>query len=374
MSHDYHELSAGDPAPWFRADTTTKPDFALESLGGRYIVFCFFGSADTPFGAKALEAVLRRRDLFDDVKTLFFGVSHDPTDKSSGRVQASMPGIRHIWDFDGRVGMAFGVLPTDYRPGASAALQPRWVVVDPNLRVMSVVPFKADGSDAAALLDYVAGLPEPDRFAGEVYQAPVLVLPNVFEPALCNELIYLYETNGGVDSGFMREVDGVTVSVSDARAKRRGDHVIEDQGTIGLVREVFRRRVKPEIQRAFQFEATRMERYIVGCYAAEDGGHFGTHRDNRTKGTAHRRFAVSVNLNDDFDGGQVWFPEYGPRSFKAPAGGAVVFSCSLLHAVTRVTRGRRYAFLPFLYDEAAARIRDANLGFVSEEAGGTRKG
>lgn len=373
MTHDYHDISAGDPAPWFRADTTTKTDFALESLGGRYIVFCFFGSAGAPHGANALEAVLRRRYLFDDVKTMFFGVSNDPTDRSSGRVQPIMPGIHHIWDFDGRVGMAFGVLPTDYRPGASVPLQPKWVVVDPNLRVMSVIPFKADGSDATALLDYVAGLPEPDRFAGEVFQAPILVLPNVFEPALCNELIYLYEENGGVDSGFMREVDGLTVAVSDAQAKKRSDYVIEDKGTIGLVRDVFRRRVKPEIQRAFQFEATRMERYIVGCYTAEDGGHFGTHRDNRTKGTAHRRFAVSVNLNDDFDGGQVWFPEYGTRSFKAPAGGAVVFSCSLLHAVTRVTRGRRYAFLPFLYDEAAARIREANLAFVSEEAGGKRK-
>ena len=29
-----------------------------------------------------------------------------------------------------------------------------------------------------------------------------------------------------------------------------------------------------------------------------------------------------------------------------------MFSCSLLHEATRVTRGRRYAFLPFLYDAA----------------------
>jgi predicted 2-oxoglutarate/Fe(II)-dependent dioxygenase YbiX len=36
------------------------------------------------------------------------------------------------------------------------------------------------------------------------------------------------------------------------------------------------------------------------------------------------------------------FPEYGPRRFKPPVGGAVVFSCSLPHAVARMTRGRRY--------------------------------
>jgi predicted 2-oxoglutarate/Fe(II)-dependent dioxygenase YbiX len=98
----------------------------------------------------------------------------------------------------------------------------------------------------------------------------------------------------------------------------------------------------------------------------EDEGHFRAHRDNTTKGTAHRRFAVSVNLNEDFDGGEVSFPEYGPKSFKAPTGGAVIFSCSLLHAVSKVTRGRRYAFLPFLYDDAAAKIREANNAFLGD--------
>lgn len=42
-------------------------------------------------------------------------------------------------------------------------------------------------------------------------------------------------------------------------------------------------------------------------------------------------------------------------------GAAVIFSGSLLHQVTRVTHGRRYAFLPFLHDEEAERIRVANL-------------
>ena len=73
---------------------------------------------------------------------------------------------------------------------------------------------------------------------------------------------------------------------------------------------------------------------------------------------------MSVNLNEDFDGGEVHFPEYGPRGFKAPVGGAVIFSCSLLHSVSRVTRGRRYAFLPFLYNDAAAQLREANLSYL----------
>jgi predicted 2-oxoglutarate/Fe(II)-dependent dioxygenase YbiX len=93
------------------------------------------------------------------------------------------------------------------------------------------------------------------------------------------------------------------------------------------------------------------------------------HRDNTTKGTAHRRFAVSINLNRDFEGGNLSFPEYGPKQFKPPPGGAVVFSCSLLHTVSPVTRGLRYVFLPFLYDDAGAALREANNRYLSEEVG-----
>ena len=44
----------------------------------------------------------------------------------------------------------------------------------------------------------------------------------------------------------------------------------------------------------------------------------------------------------------------------------MVFSCSLLHQVSKVTRGVRYAFLPFLYDDAAANLREENNQFLGE--------
>ena len=44
----------------------------------------------------------------------------------------------------------------------------------------------------------------------------------------------------------------------------------------------------------------------------------------------------------------------------------MVFSCSLLHEATPVTKGRRFALLPFLYDDAAAREREANNAFLGE--------
>ena len=73
----------------------------------------------------------------------------------------------------------------------------------------------------------------------------------------------------------------------------RKDYLIEDEELIKLIQRRVQRRIAPEIQKVHQFNANRMERYIVACYSADDGGHFFMHRDNTTKGTAHRRFAVS---------------------------------------------------------------------------------
>jgi predicted 2-oxoglutarate/Fe(II)-dependent dioxygenase YbiX len=170
----------------------------------------------------------------------------------------------------------------------------------------------------------------------------------------------------------MRDIDGKTHLIHDGSHKRRRDFMVTNEVDIGRLQTTIRKRIVPEIQRIHQFSVTRMERYLVACYAAEDEAHFRPHRDNTTKGTAHRRFAVSINLSADFDGGEICFPEYGMRSYKPAPGAAVIFSCSLLHAVTKVTRGRRYAFLPFLYDEAAAQVREQNLQYVAEQEAADR--
>lgn len=365
----YAALSPGDPAPWFAQASTGNPRYTFDTVAGRYVVLGFYGSAGNEAGAAALSAIERNRGLFDDERMAFFGVSLDPTDRSEGRIQDNLPGIRHFLDFDWQVSRLYGAVPREAQAGSAVEIRPFWLVLDPTLRVIARIPFTRDGSDRETLFSELARLPPPERFAGFEIPPPILVLPNVFEPALCRELIALYERQGGEESGFMREVDGKTTLVHDPAHKRRRDVTVEDPQLVGAIQFRIRRRVASEIKKIFHFDATRMERYIVSCYAAEDGGHFRAHRDNTTRGTAHRRFAVSINLNAEFEGGEVSFPEYGKRSFKAPPGGAVIFPCALLHAVSRVTAGRRFAFLPFLYDEAAAKLREANSGYLSEGVG-----
>ncbi|HTQ14520.1 MAG TPA: 2OG-Fe(II) oxygenase [Rhizomicrobium sp.] len=364
----YVSLQTGDPAPWFHQRSSGNSRYAFDTAAGRFIVLCFHLTARDAQARLALKAVAENRGIFDDENISFFGMSLDPGDEKQGRVKEALPGIRFIWDFDGAVARLYGVLPADStieEPNLPARRM--WVVLDPTLHVVRVFPFKPEGAEIAEVFACLRALPRPELFAGTRLQAPVIYLPNVFEPEFCRMLVGLYEINGGTESGFMREVEGKTVHILDRNHKSRSDYLIVDEHIVKETQKRIQRRILPEVQKVHQFKVTRMERYIVSCYTAEAGGHFRQHRDNTTKGTAHRRFAVSINLNDDFEGGELSFPEYGPRSFKMPAGTAVVFSCSLLHAVSPVTRGRRFAFLPFLYDDEAARIRLENNKFLGDE-------
>jgi peroxiredoxin/predicted 2-oxoglutarate/Fe(II)-dependent dioxygenase YbiX len=355
-------LLPGDPAPWFIARSNARAKFHFDTIAGRYVVLCFFGSAADAGTAAMLASIYRQRQLFDDEHASFFGVSLDPGDEQQRRVQAMVPGFRIFWDFDAKIAELYGLVRS--RPEADTVrLRRVTVVLDPNLRVIRVLPIDDVASHAGTLTTFIAGLPRLGSEAG-TSSAPVLIVPRVFEPEFCRQLIDYHERGDAIDSGFMRnDGSGKTVLVVDHAHKRRRDCAVEDMALQKAINAHVARRLRPEIRKVFQFDPSRIERHLIACYDAADGAHFSPHRDDTTKGTAHRRFAVTINLNaEEYDGGDLRFPEYHPLGFyRAPTGGAVVFSCSLLHEAMPVTRGKRYAFLPFLYDDAAAAIRLENL-------------
>lgn len=357
-------LMPGEPVPWFRARAIGGSDnYVFDTVAGRYILMLFLGRAGDPGSAEALACVERHRAAFDDVRACFFGVTADPEDAEAGRVGQRLPGIRFFLDAEGRLARLFGADPA----ADGAADRRHWLLVDPMLRAVAAFPLDAGETAVATLGKAIAKMPLPDW-------APVLMAPNVFEPGLCERLIAHHRETGGEPSGFMRDIGGKTTLVTDPHHKMRRDREVTDEQLCALLRDRVRTRLAPMIARAFQFEPTRMERYIVGCYTA-GAGHFRPHRDNTTRGTAHRRFAVTINLNaGDYEGGDLRFPEFGPRTYRAPTGGAIVFSCSLLHEATPVTRGTRYAFLPFLYDDAAAKQREANNPHLDEKVGAYKAG
>ncbi|MCY1402791.1 2OG-Fe(II) oxygenase superfamily protein [compost metagenome] len=352
-------LSAGEPAPWFTCRTRQREHFCFDSMGGRYLVLSFFGSAADPVSRQLLSDLAAHRAHFRDDHTCFFGVSTDPDDERLERFDHSLRGVRYFWDFDRSVSTLYGVVQAD------GGIRRVTYVLDPALRVLAAVPVEEPvDNHIPSLIRFLDRLPALDVPHPAPQHAPVLVVPGIFEPSLCKALIDYYETQGGTESGFMVEREGRTVEMADPLHKRRRDCFVEEKALLDGCTRRIHKRLLPEIRKAFQFDATRIERYLVACYDGKEGGHFRAHRDNTTKGTAHRRFAVSLFLNSGYEGGQLRFPEYGGGLYSAPPGGAVVFSCSVLHEATPVTSGRRYMFLPFLYDEAARVIRQENRQYL----------
>lgn len=214
------------------------------------------------------------------------------------------------------------------------------IVTDRNLRILESFNAGPKGEGLADL--EIPHLPP-------LTPAPALIIPNVLEPALCAELIADWE--GDHQEGFVRtaESDPKKGRTINRDMKRRQDHFVPADKNRKL-EALAMRRIAPEAYKAFHFKTGSMQSFRVGAYLAGRGDYFRPHRDNSSPQTEHRKFAVTLNLNDGFEGGGLIFPEYGDMVYHTGPGGAVVFSCSLLHEALPVTKGTRYVLLTFLYE------------------------
>ena len=317
-------ISRGERAPDFalpRSHGEGGPVRFYGLVGGRPAVLLFAGAAVDPrlvdlagrlAGEADLDALVVAQQASPELGEAF----HDP---------------------EGHVHAAYGA-PQD---------EPVAVVLDHNVRVADVVGVGEVEATLASLLDALPHWPT-DQTDLAPRLAPVLFVPDALAPELCEQLMERWTTQGSVETGVETIVDGARAEATDVRRKRRRDHTVTDQQLLrGLTRHIGDR-VFPELQKAFAFSAGGFEGFKIGCYTAEDRGHFEAHRDNLSTATAHRRFGLTLNLNDDYDGGELRFPEYGPTRYRPAAGEALVFSGSHLHEVLPVERGRRFVLLSFV--------------------------
>ena len=242
----------GDPVPWFNADTHTTPQFQFSAAAGRYVVLSFLGSTSLGASEQVVRDIEQRRTEFSDERVCFFGVSIDPTDFDNGRVREFVPGVRYFKDFQHFVSEGYGAISKGLT-GTQALLQyrPFSLVLDQRLRTIVSIPINDSGiGHINKVLDVVCPLPDFAEHSDADMQAPVLIVPNIFEPEFCKELIKIYEDQCGEDSGFMRDQAGKTVGIYDYGTKRRRDQIIEDE----VVRKkcIFKihDRLAPEIRRA----------------------------------------------------------------------------------------------------------------------------
>jgi peroxiredoxin/predicted 2-oxoglutarate/Fe(II)-dependent dioxygenase YbiX len=358
--------ATGDWVGDFSLPTAAGKQFKLGQWVGMPVVMLFFGDDPTQLGAaeRACLSLAEQFARFEELNAPVLAIrkpvdSLDAGDPSAPSITAEQLPFPILLDAAGEVTARYG------------AARMRAILIGPNGRIVRIYePLDPAALADELLVDLRLLAHEAPRVVGR--QAPILLIPDVLPAEFCRRLIEVWETQGNQDSGFMVNEGGKTVGQYDYNNKIRRDHFIQ-RGTPldGEARGWIVRRIINEVNKSFNYEVTRVEDMKIACYDSARGGFFRPHRDNTTGATAHRRFAVSMLLNDDYEGGYLRFPEYGPNLYRPSAGGACVFGCSLLHEATDVTAGRRFVLLTFLYGEKEAKIREE---YAKKTGGGYRTG
>jgi peroxiredoxin len=254
-----------------------------------------------------------------------------------------------ISDPEGRLREAYGLAEA---PGTV------FVVLSPNQRIQAVESALAPALERLraeqARRQETAAAPHP----------PVLLVPEALSGAECRRLIEICEAPGWPTrtvADHIQEKGNYKIEINDYGRVDRVDFVLQDPEVLRWVDQRLHRRVLPEVLKAFQYRVTKRERLHIARYEGARGGFQHGHRDNPTPELAHRRFALSLNLNTpEYECGALRFPEYGGQRYRAETGTALVFSSSLLHEVLEVTAGRRYVLLSHLYgSDARGQMPDA---------------
>ena len=339
-------LMAGDRAPSLaRSGPGGDVPDEHELLGRPTVLFFYLADG----GAACVREIAEFRDLYEEFSAsgvAVVGVGMDPA--ASHRrlaIQHNVP-FPLLSDPNGHLSLAYGAAHAEV-DGAEAniSMGRRTFLIDANGRVAKVYQEIEPATHAAEVLADARRLCRPEEPRCILQQAPVLLIANVLPLDLCRHLTDLWEARGGDE----KQAGGVGGQPS---------HVLREGSLRNRVKGFVEERVVQEVQKAFNYDVTRFEDFRLACNDAVHRGDARARRDNATAGTSHRRFAMCLSLNDEYDGGTLRFPEYGPHVYRPPAGCAVVFSCSLLHEATDVTAGRRFVLLSYFYGEDEARLRE----------------
>ncbi len=227
------------------------------------------------------------------------------------------------------------------------------LALDNRLRVLSRMEHPFAVNDVPETLRALYGNEPVGKKEIAGYTAPILMVPRVFEPEFCDELIARFKQDGGQPSGVIVTEGGKQILKTDPETKDRRDYYFPpDDPLFVQIRNRVTRRILPEIQQYFGYAVTSHDPFRLICYDSATGGYFRPHRDNVTDDVAHRQFALTVNLNtEEYEGGELRFAEFGQQLYRPEKGAAVVFACSMVHEAMPVTQGKRYAVVSFFYNE-----------------------
>ena len=296
-----------------------KPFRFYENLSGRPTVLLFWAGAQSPMAVAGLEALAAERSLFGELGVEVLAIAPDDTPPLE---RDDLP-----FRFFVPTGMPKWPMPTDtaaglqsgYRSGLADCVTPPSVSMPTS---GSWVSFRTrpvgQAGQVAELYQALTAWQETPGLIAE--PAPILCLPGLLDPAFCDELIAYWE-KGNVFEGTVGSVadQGEYHRVYHDK-KKRLDCRIEDPELHAAMELAVGRRIAPEMEKAFCFANFHFERFLIVCYDAERQDFFRPHRDNLSPDTATRRFAVTINLNDDYRRGRNRLPGVRAAQAQNPQG------------------------------------------------------
>ena len=338
-------VTVGDIAPRFALPDGQggRVDPYSDDLAGKPTVIVFCPNVSTP-GMRALLASIQ------DI--------HAKLAERGAQVLAVTRGTTMInADLSAQLGLGFPVLADpageSFRLyGVTDDESPATFLLGPNQHLR--LALRGDGTGhAAQVLKCVTLMAEARRSEVMDPHPPVLVVADVLSRADCQRLMTVFAMEGNVwvepGHGEKGQREDYKMRVADYGRQDRIDHWVMNPGTQNFIVSRLQARMLPEIRKAFQYRVTKFEPFRIACYEGARGGEAHGHRDNSAPLVAHRRFAVSINLNtEEFEGGELRFPEFGDQRYRPATGAAIAFSSSLLHEALPVTHGRRFVVLAFL--------------------------
>lgn len=346
------ELRLGDIAPEVNLHDEIGRPFTsgADYLAGRPLILLLTPGKPSEVAEaeirEFLEAEERFCDLGVNMALLSLETSIDALRAEKKRLAFPWPAIS---DPTGSVFALYGLVKNQDMPNPVAL---RTAVMTPLRRVSAIYDAPALSGHAQRTQEHIKRISEREEGLAPLH-APVLVIPGVFSHEECDDLVAYFEREShAVDisrnNPKHKEVD-VKSPTFEYNRQDRIDLVIRHQQTNSTIEQRLFQRVVPMVKKALGFEIARREPFVIARYDGPREGIKIGHRDNVTAATAHRKFALSLNLNDDFEGGEIVFREFSPRGYRGAPGTAFVFSSSLLHEVLETTRGRRYVMISHFF-------------------------
>lgn len=333
-------LDAGDTAPIVHApDHSGSPvSTGTDLLAGKPILLLFCPALDEA-------SMIAFRDSTAELashQAALFAISRQGSEANAAiHAHLGLP-FAILADTRADIFKGYGVDPYPTAPGTTLFM------LDAGHRVARVLERMEPATMVAEALAELRRLAAARPAARLQAHPPVLVLPRMLSDADCDFLAEIwhrevpeYPTDGFTNAGTQREAGDFKV-VHDGSYGRAVEYIVQDEALQRFIDGRLRRRLLPEIRKAFQAGGLQREGYRIAGYEARAGGFLNPHRDNSTPTNAKRRFTMTVNLNaGEYEGGELRFREYGEQLYAVERGAAIVWSASLLHEVLPVTQGRR---------------------------------